>query len=491
MNLLTSIRSAGPRAHTSAWPLESVTHGGVTYPLGMPQTTLGFKQEDIGSGYISLAHMAMMANPIVFACMEYRRKTFSQAHFQWQRSRTDREGPAGEFYGTPELSLVERPWTNATTPDLLNVAIQHADLGGNAFIVRRGRGLTLLRPDWVSIVAASRSEPEQGLVAIDAEVTGYLYFPGGKGIGEPQLLLPDEVAHFAPTPDPTARFRGMSWLTPAIRDIMGDQAATTHKLKYFENGATGAIVVKLDPAVVDTLEKFDAWVEKMEQGHKGSMNAYRTWYISSSTDVQAVGANLRQEDFKVTQGGGESRIAADAGVPPVLVGFSEGLASATYSNYGMARRSYIDSTLWDLWGNISGALETVLTTPGGSRLWVDPRRIPLLQEDEKDRSEILQLDMASISAGLSAGFQPDVVVDAVTSGDLRRLVGGHSGLYSVQLQPPGAGQDAAGEQTTEQALIARAEQQLVEDGRKPTIAAIAEMLEVSDKTVQRWRNGHG
>jgi phage portal protein BeeE len=461
-----------------------VTFGGVTYPLGLPQSSsLGFTQEDIAPGFASYATLAMMANPIVFACMEYRRKTFSQARFRFQRLRAGASGPEGEFFGTADLGILERPWANATTPDLLNMVIQHADLGGNGFVVRRGGRLSVPRPDWMSIVAASEREPDQGVAAIDAEVVGYAYWPGGKGMArEPELLLPEEVAHFAPTPDPTARFRGMSWLAPAIRDIMGDQAATTHKLRYFENGATGAVVVKMDPAVVNTLEKFDAWVEKLEQGHKGTMNAYRTWYLSAATDVQTVGANLRQEDFKVTQGAGESRIAADAGVPPVLVGFSEGLASATYSNYASARRSYIDSTLWDLWGNVAGALETIVPPPPVSRLWVDGRRIPLLQEDEKDRAEIQQMDASAINTLVTAGYEPESVVAAVTSGDLTRLV--HSGLYSVQLQPAGSQQPEV--EPTGRALVAGAERRLLADGVRPTQERIAEALDVNVRTVQRW-----
>jgi phage portal protein BeeE len=457
--------------------------GGVIYPLGPGfSTSLSFKQEDIAPSYASLAHLAMMANPIVFACMEYRRRTFSQAHFQWQRLRAGSTGPAGEFFGTSELAILERPWTNATTPDLLNQAIQAADLGGNAIIVRRGQRLKVLRPDWVSIIAASEDEPEQGSAAIDAEIAGYAYWPGGKGHAEPILLLPEEVAHFAPTPDPLATFRGMSWLTPAIRDIMGDQAASTHKLKYFENGASGAVVVKMDPTIVNTLEKFDAWVEKLEQGHKGAMNAYRTWYLSAATDVTTVGANLRQEDFKVTVGSGETRIAADAGVPPALVGISEGLqgSSLNASTYGAARRNYSDTTLWDLWGNISGALESILTVPGGARLWVDGRRIPFLQEDERDRAEIQTMDASAINTLVTAGYEPASVVDAVTSGDLTRLQ--HSGLYSIQLQPPGSGQESPG-----RALVAQAEQRLLATGVKPTVAALAEALEVSDSTVRRWR----
>ena len=80
----------------------------------------------------------------------------------------------------------------------------------------------------------------------DAEVIGYLYHPGGRNSEyDPIPFMADEVAHFAPLPDPIARFRGMSWLTPVVREIMADSAATTHKGKFFEQGATSNAIVKV------------------------------------------------------------------------------------------------------------------------------------------------------------------------------------------------------------------------------------------------------
>jgi hypothetical protein len=63
---------------------------------------------------------------------------------------------------------------------------------------------------------------------------------------------------------------------------------------------------------------------------------------------------MKQIDFKVTQGHGETRIAAAAGVPPIIVGLSEGLEAATYSNYGQARRRFADVTMRPLWRERGG-----------------------------------------------------------------------------------------------------------------------------------------
>ena len=39
---------------------------------------------------------------------------------------------------------------------------------------------------------------------------------------------------------------------------------------------------------------------------------------------------------------------------------------------------------------------------------------------------------------LDAGYDPDASVEFLRSDDLSRLLGPHPGLFSVQLQPPGA-----------------------------------------------------
>ncbi len=453
---------------------------GVAYPIAMPQQTLGFKEEEIAATYSGYAQGAYQGNGVVFACMERRRQVFSQAGFQYRRIRG---GTPGELFGGPELARLETPWVGGTTGDLLSRIINSSDLAGNAFVIRNGAGVKVLRPDWMTIIAGSEREPEQGMAASDATIIGYAYWPGGKSFGQgPDVFLPEEIAHFAPSPDPLAMFRGMSWLTPIVREVMADGAATTHKLKFFENGATPNMVVSMDAEI--TPEKFSAFVEKMDEEHKGVINAYKTLYVGGGADVKVVGSDLRQLDFKLTQGAGETRIAAAAGVPPILVGLSEGLQAATYSNYGQARRAFSDSTIWDLWRIVAGSLETIMPPPAGARLWVDTRGVPFLQEDEKDAAEIQRVKSTSISALVTAGYTPDSIIDAVVAEDFTRLV--HSGLYSVQLQPPGTEQ--APEQPEQLIEIEDARAALVAQGiKRPTQAQVSDHLGISERTLRRWQ----
>jgi phage portal protein BeeE len=412
-----------PAISLQSW-LELVTsfsYNGVSYTLP------GAQQEEIRD-YVSLIRQAFKSCVVVFACMDVRCKLFSEATFQW------RDKTSHKLFGDASLGVLEHPWPGGTTGDLLFRMLQSADLSGNAFVARlRQDRLSILRPDWVDIISASPNS-DASVWDLDAQVIGYLYWPRGRtGEKKPIPLLPEQVAHYAPIPDPESRFRGTSWLWPALNEVMADKAATMHKLRFFENGATPNLVVKFD---LDTVEKMRPWIELFKEGHEGALNAYKTLFINSTTSVDAVGAMPEQIDFKVTQGAGETRIAAAAGVPPVVVGLSEGLNAATYSNYAQARRRFADGTMRPLWREACGCLENIVPPPNsGAELWYDEADIPALQEDVQDAAAEMKEKAAAAFSFIQGGWDPDSIVAAIDSGDLTLL--SHSGMTSVQLHAPG------------------------------------------------------
>jgi hypothetical protein len=401
--------------------------------LSGPRTTLGAKQEEIRGNFEGYAYQAMKANPIVFACMEARRSVFSEGVFCLQRMPN---GRPGQPFTTGALAPLQNPWPGATTGNLLSRMAQDADLAGNWFgALRPGGKIKRLRPDWVTMVLGSYKDPDIGFGDVDAEVLGYIYEPGGKGgSGRPMTFLTHEVAHFKPIPDPTAEFRGMSWITPLIREIMGDQAMTTHKLQFFENGAVPGMVVNMGANV--NPEVFNDWIDKFEEGHQGSINAFKTLYLAAGGEAEVVGADLKAIEFQAVQGQGETRISAAAGVPPIIASLSEGLKAATLANYGNARRHFGDATIRRLWREACASLETIIEVPTACRLWYDASDISYLQEDEKDAAEIQFKQAEALKRLVEAGYTPESAMLAIDSNDLSRLQ--HSGLVSIQLQPPGS-----------------------------------------------------
>lgn len=401
----------------------------LTMPMfGM--TSAGQPVEEVENSFTGYTYGAYKSNGVVFATVLARMLLFSEARFQYQRLQN---GRPQDLFGNQSLGVLERPWPNGTTGELLARMEQDVSLAGNSYIAAdpedRGERLRRLRPDWVSIVLSAR--PEE---ATSVDVLGYIYTPGGPGSGyTSSVYLPNEVAHWCPIPDPTAQYRGMSWLTPVIMEIQADQSTTKHKKAFFDNGATLGPIFTFKESV--TADQFRKFVAHAAAAHQGVQNAYRPTYMGGGADVTMATADLRQLDFKATQGAGETRITAAGGVPAVIVGLSEGLQAATYSNYGQARRKFGDHWARPQWRSACAALETVATPPPGARLWYDDRDIAFLREDQKDAAEIQQIKASTIRQLIDAGFEPDSVVAAVDADDRSLLK--HSGLYSVQLQPPG------------------------------------------------------
>ncbi|MFJ4828403.1 phage portal protein [Streptomyces sp. NPDC088747] len=408
------------------------------------------EKERIETDFEGYVEGAFKRNGPVFSCVVARQMVFSEARFQWRQYRN---GRPGDLFGNAELALLENPWPSGTTSELLARMEQDASLAGNSFWTKTddqgrfgnsaaGPGLRLarLRPDWVSMIIGSQSGD---YYAADAKVIGFLYEPRMFGVmasGTPLagsvLLLPNEVAHYSPIPDPTARFRGMSWMTPVLKEIEADTASTIHKKTFFDHAAVPNMVVRFDKEV--SPESFDGFVKKFKAGHQGAWNAYKTLFLQGGADVTPLTHDFRQMDFSATVGKGEARVASAAGVPPSWVGFSEGLQGSALnaSNFAANRRRFADGTIRYLWRTAAASLQNLVTVPAGASLWFDTRDIAFLREDSKDRAEITRVQANTIDSLIKAGFEPDAAVAAVLNEDIGLLIGHHTGLVSVQMQPP-------------------------------------------------------
>lgn len=403
-----------------AFGMGSFGFQGSEYPLGVMTTQPGSKTEPIGDNFSGYVNHGLKGNGVVWTCESVRLEVFAQAEFKFQRLANN------EIYGTTALRPLERP-------GLLAEALLDADLAGNFYGALVDGEVFRLRPDWVDIVM----EPIRAAGGvIGFAKRGFFFYEDGRRDSQPVVLLPSEVVHFTVKPDPLANFRGMSWLTPLVREVLGDTAYTRHKANFVDNAATPNLAVTLAKEV--TPDQFDLFVEKMDERHKGPQNAGKTLYLGGGADVTVVGADMRQLDFKVVQGAGESRIAAASGVGAVIAQLSEGMQGSALNagNYGASRRRFSDVPMRFAWKQAAEAFATVVPVPAGSKLWYDADRIPFLQEDAKDAADIEQVKAATIRQLVDGGFEPQSVVAAVDAQDMTLLQ--HTGKLSVQLQEPGA-----------------------------------------------------
>lgn len=393
------------------------------------QTSMtGSPVEPIAHEFATYVQAAYKANGIVFAVILARLLLFSEARFRFRRY-TD-----GSLHGTDDLRLLERPWPAGTTRDLLARMEQDVSLAGNAYIYKPdATRLQRLRPDWVQIVLTE-----------DGDRAGYLYYPGGKNAGvKPENLSVAEVGHYAPIPDPTSPWRGMSWLTPVVMEIESDKQMTRHKQKFFENAATPNLLVTVAKKIKDT-DARETFRQELDERYGGTEAAYRTMILDDGATAKVIGSDLREMTFASVQAAGENRVAAAGGVPSIVVGLKEGLQAATYSNYGQAMRRFAEMTMHPLWGFAAGDLAPLVKVPADSELWYDASTIPALQQDAKDQAEILRAKALTAASLIRVGYVPGQVAAAIGLPDIE-----HTGKIPVTLYPDGEGIDLNPEQAPE------------------------------------------
>jgi hypothetical protein len=357
---------------------------------------------------------AYSGNSVVFSAILTRLLLFSEATFQFQ-ALDDKH-----LFGNQSLGILETPWPGGSTGELLVRMEQDVSLAGNSFTWAPPDldMLVRLRPDWTTIVSE--------LVQVDGggeyrRKLGYWVEPprtaGSQGGG--QFYPADEVAHWAPLPDPAADFRGMSWLTPVYRDIQGDDGLTQYKIRYLENSASPNLLIryaqKLHAGSVDAIR------ERVTARHGGVSNAFKTLVLDQGADVTVIGNSLAQMDFSNVGAAGAERILAAAGpVPGVLVGI-EPLRGAGKS-YQESINKFANLWARPQWRSACACLEQICPPPGGNRLWFDTSDIAALQDGALEQGQAALVRGQTLLALAQGGYTPDSAVIFVNSGDVTKLV---------------------------------------------------------------------
>jgi hypothetical protein len=401
------------------------------------QTTYGTQAaEPIGANFAGHVLGGLFASGVVFSVQSRRSSIFRHARPQYQRLAAG--GGNADLFGDQSLRILEKPWVGGTTADLMAKDLAYADNAGNAYTYRRGNELIQLRPDWVDIVLSPRilDVAEGGRDAqVGYEKVGYFYYERGNRGVDPAVFLPDEIMHWAPMPDPLATYRGMSWLTPIIREIQGDKLSTEHGISFLERGATPNMVITLPRET--TKRQFDLFKSAYEESNQGAENAYRTLLLTSGADATPVGVNMKDLDMAKLRAISETRIAMAGGIHPVVLFSSEGMSGSSLNagNYNAAKEATADVTFRPLWADWCGSYEVLVRPPAGARLWYDERTVPFLRQDMAKAAATATSEATTITALVREGFTWDSAVAAVMASNWKLL--DHTGLFSVQLQPPG------------------------------------------------------
>jgi phage portal protein BeeE len=370
---------------------------------------------------------AYAGNGVVFGVLNVQMRLFSEARFKLRRT-SDKK-----LVDDEALHLLQHPWPNGDTGTLLARARQDASIAGNAYVRDAGDRLERLRPDWVTIVSEVVPAEEAPDGHQIRKVIGYVYDPVGDPERDIDFFPESEVAHFAPIPDPSANWRGMSVLTPVIKEINADKSMTDHRDAFFRRAATPNVIIKYKDRVDPSKRK--RIIDAIHAGHGGPERAGGTLVLDEGADPLIVGSRFTDAQFEEIQAAGENRIAVAAGVPALVAGLKLGLDDAAWSMYRQALRAFVDLSVRPDWRSLCAAVAGKLVdVPDGYELWIDTSDITALQEGEKEQAEAQQVQAAVMSTLITAGFEPESVVAAVNAGDMTLLK--HTGLVSVQMHDP-------------------------------------------------------
>src|ERR1017187_6227470 len=389
-----------------------------------------------GGNMVEMTALQASRDSIVTACIRVRQMVFAEIRFAFQNWIA---GAPGKLFGNQSLALLESPWPQGSTSDLLSWLETDASLYGNSYWVIADRPpdksglrkmLVRLDPSRVKILTADVNDDVTGL-GFGKQLVGYAVLD--RKNSEVATFTPSEVCHYRPMPDPKHQFRGLSWLGSLLPDVVADMDLVDYIHSFVRNAATPNLVFQFTDAIgKDAMTDF---IDTVESGHTRAQGATKNLYAGSGVDVKVVGSNFQEMALTITESHGETRIAAAAGVPVALVGLSEGLKGAALNmgNFASLRRLFADVTMRPLWRAACASLSTLVPPPAGARLWFDPRDVPFLQADLADAATVRQADSGTMLNLINAGYDPETVVQAIQSGDWGALQ--HTGLISVQLQP--------------------------------------------------------
>ena len=379
------------------------------------------RDRETASGYlIREAREAYRQNGIVFGCLVARMMLISEARFQFQSMTDDR------LFGNQDLALLEHPWPGGDTGDLLKKIEQDASFG-NAYLRKiipadgSAELLAQMRPEDVTIVS------EETVDDLGRRFRRTIGYAESQGPGrEPQFYTTEEVAHIAPVPDPMARWRGMSWITPVIMDVRSDERLTQYKTFHLDNGAMPGLTVKysqkLSDPTVDTLRK------RLKARYGGPENAGNVLVLDEGADAVVTGSSLEELQFDAVTKAGERRVCSAANVPLEVVGLLPG-------DYQAAIRRMADLWARPQWRMICAAMEHLLPTSMPPqvpiRLWYDVSGIAALREGELARAQATLVRGQSVAALVAAGFTRVSCIATANSGDVTQLV------EDPQAPPPG------------------------------------------------------
>ena len=364
--------------------------------------------------YDRLAEEGYRKNVVAYRCVREVARACASVPWLLYRGRQ-------EMDVHPLLDLLRRPNPRQSGPELIEAAVGHLLLSGNAYleVVRpdddRPRELYALRPDRMRVVPDVSGVPR----AYRYEVEGRLVdWPVDPMTGASDVL---HLRDFHPLDD----WYGLSPIEAAAAAIDQHNAAAEHNAALLQNGArpSGVLVFRSDPGPDGIRRVEEALLERTQ----GPRQAGRPLVLGGDVDWKEPGLSPKDMDFAESKAQAAREIAAAFGVPHLLVVSGE----ATFSNRADARLELWKHTVIPLLDRLSSALTTWLAPMFGAdlRLAHDLDEVPALAQRRRlkwqqiQASDFLTLNEKRSALGYAAIEAGGGGIEQKNSEDYERIHG--------------------------------------------------------------------
>jgi HK97 family phage portal protein len=292
------------------------------HALGQPRWTLRSGAELIREGYERRA--------VVYRCV--RMIAENAASIPWLVYARGEEAP-----DHPLTRLLARPNASEACPVFLEGLFTDLMLFGDSYVQAASlegaaRALYRLRPDRMSVIAASNGWPRAYEYRVGADVVRYSMEEGGQ---TPILHL----RCFHPLDD----HYGFAPLAAAQTPLDVHNAADAWSKALLDNSArpSGALVYAGSAGAL-TEDQFERLKTELDENFSGARNAGRPLLLEGGLDWKPLSLSPKDMDFARAKHDSAREIALAFGVPPLLLGLP---GDNTHANFQEANRAFWRQTI--------------------------------------------------------------------------------------------------------------------------------------------------
>lgn len=343
---------AGAMSHVRTRPDEAKgSRAGALVALSQPGRPVW-----TGADYGALAREGFIRNPVAHRAVRMIAEAAASVPmllYEGARELTDH----------PLLDLLARPNTRQSGAELMEAAIGHLMISGNAYLEAVAldgavRELHVLRPDRMRVVPGADGWPE-----------AYDYSVGGRSVrfrqddGPVRPIL--HLTLFHPLDD----HHGLAPMAAAAVSLDIHNAAGAWAKALLDNAArpSGALVYRGEGGNL-TDDQFARLKTELAEGYQGARNAGRPLLLEGGLDWKPLSLSPKEMDFIDAKNQAAREIALAFGVPPMLVGIP---GDATYANFREANLAFWRQTVLPLLNRTAGALTQWLGPAFGPGLRLD------------------------------------------------------------------------------------------------------------------------